>query len=184
MGIFRSAEGNRLLDTLGLKYGFVGISEDGAGKMTCVITLEDAKQELERMLAAKLITPVDLSALYDAAMKHGLPPTLSDIIPTLRQFRLPEDYVPGLSFKLCNCKPEPHGWIGTSGGYRYGEVRTLEDGFGVCYDLSGYNFAPLDLVSILKQMLNSDLPVNVEEWRKRCATLSKSQKPTAKEFVN
>ena len=182
MGSTFTIVNNPMLNALGLTVGNFSLahSKDREYTQIGVLSLQAFRILLDELLSKKLITDDEVPAVFEIAVRLGLPQTWADVRQTILSFTLPGGHKSLLSFRSCECgEPIPHGDIATTDGILSSEqIGDIGTGFTFCIKLAESALPPLDLANIIKQMLEAGLPLNEEELRQRIAVLPEEQKNT------
>lgn len=160
---------HELFTTIGVPYGVLLIEDYGVANVYC---MEDGKATLHKAVKKNVIT-TDHAGIVEAAMTEaGLVTDEREFVQKIKDFVLPADHNPSLSFKPHECDtinpPFPRGDIITDTGIPVKRIVDVWSGLEFCDKLiEDGKMRVLDGAAILKAAFGANLPLNADDIHRR-----------------
>ncbi|MBI4135469.1 hypothetical protein HY477_01930 [Candidatus Uhrbacteria bacterium] len=179
--LFRKGTRDSLLNAVGVPYGWLMIEEVSRVN---VGHLAQAKSLLRSGIDQEILTADQAGKLEAEMVAAGLPDDEMALYRAVADFKVPDDFKPAHTFKVCtdaDC-PKPkavsHGVVTDKDGNSVtANIQTLEAGFASCRAVvrAGEVHA-LDAVAVFKAMVAANLPVNPTDVKARVAALPEDER--------
>lgn len=171
--VFMIGTAQELLNTLGIKYGFMF----GENFMPLiVIQTGTGLEETTKLLKKGLITAQEARQMRSGITETGISKSMSELMDIVNNFRLPVDFMPEYTHKMCEtCGiPFPHGYAVDSRGRRHSEFELVSKDSAIVSLMSvvqAKKMPVLEAIHLLKQVFESGIPLDQDEVERLRHTL-------------